>query len=80
MVVILRYLTRVIAGIQVPNTLILNVSIELAYKNLLAPTYNYVMRTRLNGQAIINKLPPVNRSLMDEEAFGVAAVLHDMAW
>ncbi|CAI6339306.1 unnamed protein product [Periconia digitata] len=80
MVAILGHLTRVIAGVQVPNSPIVNASIELAYNNQPSHTYNHAMRTWLNGQAIINRLPAGNRSMVDQEAFAVAAILHDIGW
>jgi len=80
MVAILGHLTRVIAGIPVPNSPIINASIALAHDNLPTLTYNHVMRSWLNGQAIINKLPAANLSMVDQEAFGVAAILHDLGW
>jgi len=72
--------TRVIAGIAVPNTLLINSSIEIARNNLPDDGYNHIMRSWLNGQAIINKLPTVNRTLIDQEAFAVATILHDLGW
>ncbi|KAF2113977.1 hypothetical protein BDV96DRAFT_647469 [Lophiotrema nucula] len=80
MVAILHRLTRVIAGIPVPNTPLLNSSIALAREVLPDDGFNHVMRSWLNGQAIINHLPQANRSKIDQEAFGVAAVLHDLGW
>jgi HD superfamily phosphohydrolase YqeK len=73
-------LTRIIAGIPVPNTAIVNASIAYAHDNLPELTYNHVMRAWLNGQAIINKLPAANLSNVDQEGFAVAAILHDMGW
>jgi len=72
--------TRIIAGIQVPNTHIINASIALAHQNLPTFAYNHVMRAWLNGQAIVNKLPAANLSTFDQEAFGVGAILHDLGW
>ncbi|KAJ4293990.1 hypothetical protein N0V90_007679 [Kalmusia sp. IMI 367209] len=72
--------TRVIAGIPVPNTPLINSSIALARAALPDEGYNHVMRSWLNGQAIINKLPEANRSQIDQEAFSVAAILHDLGW
>ena len=72
--------TRIIAGIPVPDTPLINSSIALARANLPDNGFNHVMRAWLNGQAIINKLPAVNRSGIDEEAFGVATILHDLGW
>jgi hypothetical protein len=72
--------TRFIAGIQVPNTPIINASIALAHQNLPTFAYNHVIRAWLNGQAIVNKLPAANLSTFDQEAFGVGAILHDLGW
>jgi hypothetical protein len=80
MVAILPQLTRVIAGIPVPNTPLINSSIALAQANLPSHGYNHVMRSWLNGQAIINHLPRSERAKIDVEAFGVATILHDMGW
>ncbi|KAJ4355675.1 uncharacterized protein N0V89_003695 [Didymosphaeria variabile] len=80
MVAVSPLLTRVIAGIPVPNTPLINSSIALARATLPDQGYNHVMRSWLNGQAIINKLPLANRSRIDEEAFGVATILHDLGW
>lgn len=80
MVAILPPLTRLIAGIPVPNTPLINSSITLARSALPDHGYNHVMRAWLNGQAIINKLPQSNQSSIDQEAFGVAAILHDLGW
>ncbi|KAF2187354.1 hypothetical protein K469DRAFT_570351 [Zopfia rhizophila CBS 207.26] len=80
MVAILPHFTRIIAGIPVPNTPLINASISMARDNLPDDGYNHVMRAWLNGQAIINKLPAANRSGIDQEAFGVAAILHDLGW
>lgn len=77
MVVVLPHLTRIIAGIPVPNTALINSSIAYARATLPDDGYNHVMRAWLNGQAIINRLPKANRSGVDQEAFGVAAILHD---
>ncbi|PVH90864.1 hypothetical protein DM02DRAFT_708676 [Periconia macrospinosa] len=82
MVALVPHLTRLMAGIPIPNTHLINSSIALARANLPEHTYNHVMRSWLNGQAIINHLPAANRSKIDVEAYGVAAILHDMgfAW
>jgi len=80
MVFILPYLTRVIAGVSVPDTPIINASIAFARAELPDYGYNHVMRAWLNGQALINHLPESNRSEIDAEAFGVATILHDLGW
>ncbi|KAF2448128.1 hypothetical protein P171DRAFT_428251 [Karstenula rhodostoma CBS 690.94] len=80
MVAVSHLLTRVIAGIPVPNTPLINTSIALARAALPDQGYNHVMRSWLNGQAIINSLPKANRSLIDQEAFGIGTILHDLGW
>ncbi|OAF99209.1 uncharacterized protein CC84DRAFT_1104677 [Paraphaeosphaeria sporulosa] len=80
MVAISHLLTRVIAGIPVPNTPLINSSIALTRAALPDQGYNHVMRSWLNGQAIINNLPATNRSKIDQEAFGIATILHDLGW
>lgn len=80
MVQFLHHMTRIIAGVTVPDTPLINASIELAQESLPTNGFNHVMRAWLNGQAIINHLPPHNRSVIDVEAFGVATILHDLGW
>ncbi|KAH7109114.1 hypothetical protein B0J11DRAFT_500009 [Dendryphion nanum] len=80
MVQILSYMTRIIAGVTVPDTSLINASITLAQNSLPTNGFNHVMRAWLNGQAMINHLPLVNRSVVDVEAFGVATILHDLGW
>lgn len=78
MVAAAQFTTRLVAGIPVPNTALINSSIALARANLPDPALNHVMRAWLVGQAIINRLPSESRSKVDEEAFGIAAILHDI--
>ncbi|KAF2872254.1 hypothetical protein BDV95DRAFT_627996 [Massariosphaeria phaeospora] len=73
-------MTRLIAGVTVPDTPLINASIALAQESLPINGFHHVMRAWLNGQAIINHLPSVNRSAVDMEAFGVATILHDLGW
>ncbi|KAH7110095.1 hypothetical protein B0J11DRAFT_208020 [Dendryphion nanum] len=80
MVAIAPLATRLIAGIAVPNTALINDTIALARASLPDNGYNHVMRAWLNGQAIINHLPDHNRSVVNVEAFGVATILHDLGW
>ncbi|KAF2868449.1 hypothetical protein BDV95DRAFT_579869 [Massariosphaeria phaeospora] len=80
MVAILNSMTRIIAGIPVPNTAMINASIALAEAELPYQGYSHVMRAWLNGQAMLNRLPPSNRSKIDHEAVGVATILHDLGW
>ncbi|KAF7673498.1 hypothetical protein GT037_008113 [Alternaria burnsii] len=72
--------TRIIAGVTVPDTPLINASISLAREALSDRPYNHVMRAWLNGQTILNKMPPEKRATVDEEAFAIGAILHDMGW
>ena len=80
MVLFMNTVTRLVAGVTVPDTPLINASIALAQRSLPANGFNHVMRAWLNGQALINHLPIENRSRIDTEAFGVAAILHDLGW
>jgi hypothetical protein len=80
MVQLLQHATRIIAGVSVPDTPLINASIALAQQSLPTNGFNHVMRSWLNGQAIINHLESENRSVIDVEAFGVATILHDLGW
>ncbi|CAI6293037.1 unnamed protein product [Periconia digitata] len=80
MVQLLNNVTRLIAGVTVLDTPIINASIALAQQSLPLNGFNHVMRAWINGQALINHLPAKNRSHIDVEAFSVAAILHDLGW
>lgn len=80
MVAALPALTRLIAGVSVPNTALINSSIALAQDNMPVQGFNHVMRAWLNGQAIINHMSREEQKKIDIEAFGVATILHDMGW
>jgi hypothetical protein len=80
MVAIATLATRIIAGVTVPDTPLINASISLAREALPDRPYNHVMRAWLNGQTIINKMSSEQRAAIDEEAFAVGAILHDMGW
>jgi hypothetical protein len=80
MVQIFHHMTRIIAGVTVPDTALINASIALAQESLPTNGFNHVMRSWLNGQAMINHLPSDNRSAIDVEAFSIATILHDLGW
>lgn len=80
MIAIATFAIRIIAGVTVPDTPLINASISLARDALPDRPYNHVMRAWLNGQTIINKMPSEQRATIDEEAFAVGAILHDMGW
>ena len=80
MVATLIQFTPIIARIPIQNLPIINASIFMTCASLPDLGFNHVTRARLNGQAIINKLPAANRSEIDQGAFGVATILHDIGW
>ncbi|KAF2866313.1 hypothetical protein BDV95DRAFT_649144 [Massariosphaeria phaeospora] len=80
MIPFLPLATRLLPGISVPDTPLITGSIALAQDKLPESLFNHVMRSRLIGQASINRLPAANRSVVDEEAHGVAAILHDLGF
>lgn len=80
MIAIATFAIRIIAGVTVPDTPLINASISLARDALPDRPYNHVMRAWLNGKTIINKMPSEQRATIDEEAFAVGAILHDMGW
>jgi hypothetical protein len=73
-------LTRVIAGITIPDTPTITAAIAYARANNDDHTYNHVMRSWLVGQASISHLPANITHAIDLEAFAVAAILHDLGW
>jgi hypothetical protein len=75
-----HYETRLLAGVIVPDTDLINKSIALAKESLPIDGFNHVMRSWLNGQAMINRLPSDKRTEIDAEAYGVATILHDLGW
>ena len=68
--------TRVVAGITVPSSPLINAALELARDHLEDWSYNHVVRCWLLGTAIADRMPAlVNR---DRELHSVAAILHDL--
>jgi hypothetical protein len=71
-------LTRILAGITVPDTPTITAAIAFSRIHNDTHTYNHVMRSWLVGQASISHVP--RGSDIDLEAFAVAAILHDLGW
>lgn len=69
---------RVIAGIPVPDTPLIDSAIALARAHLNEIAYNHVLRSFLFGFCIADKL--TNLTNRDREVHAVAAILHDLGW
>ncbi|KAH7336700.1 hypothetical protein BKA65DRAFT_607445 [Rhexocercosporidium sp. MPI-PUGE-AT-0058] len=70
--------TRVVAGITVPNTPLVNRALEYARENLNDVAFNHVARSWLLGQYIADNNPEIKDR--DIELQSVAAILHDLGW
>ena len=70
--------TRVIAGITVPDTPLINAAHALAREHLDDWAYNHVMRCWLLGFVIADRLPDLGNR--DRELHALAAILHDLGW
>src|SRR4051794_33725117 len=71
--------TRTLATITIPDTPTITRAIAFARENNDEHTFNHVMRSWLVGQASLAHLPSSSYTI-DEEAFAVAAILHDLGW
>ena len=70
--------TRILAGVQVPDTPLITKALILTRKHLNDLGYNHSVRSWLFGFAIAAKNPELqNRDL---EAHALAAILHDLGW
>lgn len=70
--------TRVLAGVTVPDTPLINAAISLARKYLTDMGFNHVMRSFLFGFCISSKDP--RQEKRDIEVHAISAILHDMGW
>ncbi|PMD53347.1 uncharacterized protein K444DRAFT_541711 [Hyaloscypha bicolor E] len=68
--------TRVLAGIVVPDTVLITKALEYARKYCTLQVYNHVVRSWLFGFAISPSLYPN----IDQELFSVSLILHDLGW
>ena len=70
--------TRLLAGVQVPDTPLVTAAISFAQKHLSELAFNHVMRSFLFGFCIASKDP--RQSERDIEVHAISAILHDMGW
>ncbi|KAL4935558.1 hypothetical protein BDV06DRAFT_234213 [Aspergillus oleicola] len=71
-------LTRTIAGITVPDTLLISAALSYAKEHNDPMSFNHVYRSWLFGCIIAPKVPAFKN--VDLEVHAVAAILHDLAW
>jgi hypothetical protein len=67
-----------IAGIDVPDTPLIQATLSFARHHLDDVAYNHVMRCTLFGTAISDRVPALQDR--DRELHVVAALLHDLGW
>ena len=70
--------TRILAGIQVPDTPLITAALAFVTAHSSPPLYNHVVRSWLFGLTIARGLYP--SQALDLEAFSVAALLHDLGF
>jgi hypothetical protein len=73
--------TREIAGITIPDTLLVNKAIAHAREQGDDFTYNHVMRSFLFAIASVSVVTTaVSNYAIDYEALAISTILHDLAW
>jgi hypothetical protein len=70
--------TKVIAGVTVPDTPLINKAYEFAHSHLEDFAFNHVVRSWLFGTFIGDHIPPLKGR--DVELHSIAALLHDLGW
>lgn len=70
--------TRVLAGISVPDTPLVQDALDYARDHSTTGVYNHVVRSWLFGSVISSKIPAFQT--IDKELHAVAAILHDLGW
>ena len=70
--------TRVITGVSVPDTPLINKALVLAEAKLDQVSYNHVVRSWLCGHYISSNVSQFEGR--DSELCALAAILHDMGW
>jgi hypothetical protein len=70
--------TKVIAGVAVPDTPLIDKAFQFARINLEDYAFNHVVRSWLFGSFIADHIPPLKDR--DAELHAVAALLHDLCW
>ncbi|KAF2266505.1 hypothetical protein CC78DRAFT_513611 [Lojkania enalia] len=72
--------TRVLAGVTVPDTPLINKALAYAREYMDDQGYKHVVRSWLTGQAIIAHLPSSAQQSIDVELFAISTILHDLGW
>ncbi|KAG0649646.1 hypothetical protein D0Z07_4060 [Hyphodiscus hymeniophilus] len=70
--------TKVIAGVTVPDTPLIDKAYKFARENLEDYAFNHVVRSWLFGSFIGDQIPGLQGR--DVEVHAIAALLHDMGW
>ena len=70
--------TKVLAGIAVPDTPLIDSAIAFAKDHLNEMSFNHIMRSFLLGFCIASKDPKLSNR--DLEVHAISAILHDMGW
>ncbi|KAI6907392.1 hypothetical protein KC318_g7795 [Hortaea werneckii] len=70
--------TKELAGVNIPDTLLVTKALEFARQHSTDYTYNHIVRSLLFGFIISDKLPQTKER--DREAHAVAAILHDLGF
>lgn len=70
--------TRVLAGISVLDTHLVNKALAYARNNLNDVAYNHIARSWLLGQYIADNSPEIKDR--DVELHSIATILHDLGW
>lgn len=70
--------TRVFGGVTVPDTPLINKTLEFARLHSSDAAYNHIQRSWLFGFIISDKMPSIQNR--DVEIHSVSAILHDLGW
>ena len=70
--------TRILGGVEVPDTPLITKSLAYARAHLSDMVYNHVIRSWLYGFAIASKIPSM--ASRDVELQSIGAILHDLGW
>ena len=72
--------TRIFAGLQIPDTPLINKAIAYSQEHLSPPAHNHVMRSFLYGVAVALNTGSERETSFDSEAHAISAILHDLGW
>lgn len=70
--------TRVLAGVTVPDTPLIQDALDYARQHTTPGIFNHVVRSWLYGVIISSRVPAFQS--MDKEVHAIAAILHDLGW